>query len=108
MRLAGEGVMSMGRSFQAAGARTVLMSLWSVAERPSILLMEEFLQELAQSGDKLAAWTNPGLTFAEKASNIHFFLGIVHSGWRAVVFSSEPRSVRTKATQRGHSNENMG
>ncbi len=57
MRLAGEGVLSMGRAFQAAGARSVIMSLWSVAERPSILLMEEFFKELSQGSDKLAAWT---------------------------------------------------
>ena len=58
MRLAGEGVMSMGRAFQAAGARSVIMSLWSVAESPSILLMDEFFKELAQGKDKLAAWTS--------------------------------------------------
>lgn len=40
--LSGEGVMSMGRAFQYAGARTVLMSLWPVAESSSVLLMERF------------------------------------------------------------------
>jgi len=40
--LSGEGLMSMGRAFQYAGARTVLMSLWSVAESSSVLLMERF------------------------------------------------------------------
>jgi len=58
MRLAGEGVMSMGRAFQSAGARSVIMSLWSVAERPSILLMEEFFKELIHGRDKLTAWGN--------------------------------------------------
>jgi CHAT domain-containing protein len=40
--LPGEGVMSMGRAFQYAGARSVLMSLWSVAEKPSVKLVESF------------------------------------------------------------------
>jgi CHAT domain-containing protein len=58
MRMAGEGVMSMGRAFQAAGAKSVLISLWSVAGQPSILLMEEFFKGLAQGRDKLTAWTD--------------------------------------------------
>ena len=56
VRLEGEGVMSMGRSFQAAGARSVIMSLWSVAEQPSILLMDEFFKGLNQGLSKTQAW----------------------------------------------------
>jgi tetratricopeptide (TPR) repeat protein len=40
----GEGTMGMGRSFQYAGARSVLMSLWSVAERSSVKLVEDFFK----------------------------------------------------------------
>jgi tetratricopeptide (TPR) repeat protein len=40
----GEGTMGMGRSFQYAGARSVLMSLWSVAERSSVKLVEDFFR----------------------------------------------------------------
>jgi hypothetical protein len=36
--LSGEGVMSMGRAFQYAGARSVLMILWSVSEDSSVVL----------------------------------------------------------------------
>lgn len=43
---AGEGVMSMGRAFQYAGARTVLMSLWNVSEQGSVKLMERFFAHL--------------------------------------------------------------
>jgi CHAT domain-containing protein len=55
--LAGEGVMSMGRAFQAAGARSVLMSLWSVAESSSVIMMEEFFRGLKEGKGKLESWT---------------------------------------------------
>jgi len=51
--LSGEGVMSMGRAFQYAGARTVLMSLWSVAEKSSVQLVESFFRNLKQGKSKL-------------------------------------------------------
>ena len=40
----GEGTMGMGRSFQYAGARCVMMSLWSVAEKSSVRLVENFFK----------------------------------------------------------------
>ena len=55
-RLEGEGIMSLGRSFQIAGARSVIMSLWSVAEQPSTLLMYEFFKGLRQGLGKNEAW----------------------------------------------------
>jgi len=53
--LAGEGVMSMGKAFQFAGAKSVLMSLWSVAETGSVLLTEKFFQHLREGKNKLDA-----------------------------------------------------
>ncbi|MGB9588784.1 MAG: CHAT domain-containing protein, partial [Armatimonadota bacterium] len=53
--LSGEGVMSMGRAFQFAGAQSVLMSLWSVAEKSSVLLVENFLRYLDKGLPKLEA-----------------------------------------------------
>jgi len=48
----GEGVMSMGRAFQYAGARSVLMSLWSVAEGPAVKLVEGFFGRITQGDNK--------------------------------------------------------
>jgi len=45
--VAGEGVMGMGRAFQYAGSRNVLMTLWSVAEDSTTDLTTTFLHELA-------------------------------------------------------------
>lgn len=45
-RVSGEGVMGLGRAFQHAGARNVLMSLWSVDEEASTFLTAEFFKGL--------------------------------------------------------------
>lgn len=47
--LTGEGVMGMGRAFQYAGARTVLMSLWSVEAESTNLLTEKFFPTSRQA-----------------------------------------------------------
>lgn len=57
VRMAGEGVISMGRAFQSAGAKSVLMSLWSIAEEPSVLMMEEFFKRLKEGKTKREAWS---------------------------------------------------
>jgi CHAT domain-containing protein len=54
-RIAGEGTMGMGRAFQYAGARSVLMSLWSVSEEPSVRLVECFFRRLKTGKGKLDA-----------------------------------------------------
>ncbi len=54
-RISGEGTMGMGRAFQYAGARSVLMSLWSVSEKSSVLLVESFFRWLRKGKDKLEA-----------------------------------------------------
>ncbi len=53
--LAGEGVMSMGKAFQYAGAKSILMSLWSVSESGSVLLVEKFFEHLKSGKTKLDA-----------------------------------------------------
>jgi CHAT domain-containing protein len=52
---AGEGIMSMGRAFQYAGARSVLMSLWSVSERASVDIMKCFFRHLKEGKNRLDA-----------------------------------------------------
>ncbi|MFZ5865618.1 MAG: CHAT domain-containing protein [Thermodesulfobacteriota bacterium] len=74
-RLEGEGVMSMGRSFQSAGARSVIMSLWAVAEKPSVLLIEEFFRGRRQGLSKLQAWTRSRAVLREQGFEHPFFWG---------------------------------
>jgi tetratricopeptide (TPR) repeat protein len=51
----GEGTLGMGRSFQYAGGRNVLMSMWSVAERPSVGLVENFFKHVKSGKGRLEA-----------------------------------------------------
>ncbi len=44
--ITGEGTMGMGRAFQYAGAKSALMTLWSVSERASVKLVENFFQNM--------------------------------------------------------------
>jgi len=53
--ISGEGVMGMGRAFQYAGAKSVLMSLWSVHEDASVKLVEKFFRSLHEGKPKLEA-----------------------------------------------------
>jgi CHAT domain-containing protein len=41
-----EGVLGLQRAFQVAGARSVVASLWSVADEPTRVLMERFYANL--------------------------------------------------------------
>ncbi len=54
-RVTGEGTLNMGRAFQYAGSRSVLMSLWSVAETSSVKLVESFFKHLKEGKTKLDA-----------------------------------------------------
>jgi tetratricopeptide (TPR) repeat protein len=53
--ISGEGTMGMGRAFQYAGAKSVLMSLWSVSETASVNLVENFFRHLKEGKNKLEA-----------------------------------------------------
>jgi CHAT domain-containing protein/Tfp pilus assembly protein PilF len=50
--LAGEGIVGLTRAFQYAGARTVLASLWNVADRSTADLMKRFYRHLKRGADK--------------------------------------------------------
>jgi CHAT domain-containing protein len=53
--ISGEGTMGMGRAFQYAGAKIVLMSLRSVAESSSVDLVEGFFRNIKEGKNKLEA-----------------------------------------------------
>ncbi len=54
-QISGEGTMGMGRAFQYAGAKSVLMSLWSVSEKASVNLVESFFKHLKEGKNKQEA-----------------------------------------------------
>jgi CHAT domain-containing protein len=52
----GEGVFGLRRAFALAGSKTLVMSLWSVPEQATVLLMERFINNLQRGlgrGDAL-------------------------------------------------------
>jgi len=53
--MGGEGLVGLVRAFQFAGARSVLASLWSVADESTATLMEHFYTHLRQGEAKDAA-----------------------------------------------------
>ena len=53
--LTGEGVMGMGRAFQYAGTKAVLMSLWSVEDESTNILTEKYFAHLKAGKDRLEA-----------------------------------------------------
>ena len=54
-RISGEGTVGMGRAFQYAGAKSSLMSMWSVVEKSSVELTEAFFRNIKQGKPKLEA-----------------------------------------------------
>jgi len=54
-KISGEGTMGMGRAFQYAGARSVLMSLWSVHEVATMNLIKSFFRNMKEGRNKSEA-----------------------------------------------------
>jgi CHAT domain-containing protein len=46
----GEGIVGLSRAFMYAGAPSVLVSLWSVSDNSTAVLMDEFYRNLIKSG----------------------------------------------------------
>ena len=63
---AGEGVFGLKRAFILAGARTVVLSLWSVPSRETTELMTEFYRLMAAGSTKAAALRQAQRTMLKK------------------------------------------
>ena len=50
--VSGEGTMGMGRAFQYAGSKSVIMSLWSVSESASVDLVDSFFKHFREGKNK--------------------------------------------------------
>ena len=72
-RISGEGTMGMGRAFQYAGARSVLMSLWSVSEVTSVRLVKSFFQHMKHGKSKLEALSLARQEIRKKGFDHPFF-----------------------------------
>ena len=87
---AGEGVFGLRRAFQIAGARTVIMSLWSVEDRAAMTWMRALYEgRLARKLDTAAAVREASLTVLRQrrargqSTHPFYWAGFVASGdWR--------------------------
>jgi CHAT domain-containing protein/tetratricopeptide (TPR) repeat protein len=61
-RITGDGVIGLSRSFLAAGASNLIVSLWAIPDAPTAELMTQFYQNLRQTSDKAQALRQAMLT----------------------------------------------
>ena len=81
--LTGEGVMGLGWAFQYAGAKSVLMSLWSVEDESTNLLTEQLFTYLKSGYGKLDSLRRARQDLRESGYAHPFF-------WAAFILAGEP------------------
>jgi len=76
-----EGVSSMGSAFLAAGASSVTMSLWQVADKSTAVLMQEYYRNLLKGMPKPAALAAArAALFAQGNTNPFFWAPFILTG----------------------------
>ncbi|MFH0823821.1 MAG: tetratricopeptide repeat protein [Pseudomonadota bacterium] len=73
--VSGEGTMAMGRAFQYAGAKCVLMSLWSVEQGASVGLVDSLIKHVREGWDKLEALRSARREVRRQGYDHPFFWG---------------------------------
>jgi CHAT domain-containing protein len=76
----GEGVYGLQRAFQVAGARTVMMSLWSVADKQTQELMRMFYEKWLSGEDKHQAFGEAQMELKAKYSAPYYWGAFVMVG----------------------------
>lgn len=68
-RITGDGVIGLSRSFFAAGADSVIASLWDIPDAPTATLMTNFHASLSKNTDKAGALRQAMLETMKKHPN---------------------------------------
>jgi CHAT domain-containing protein len=76
----GEGVFGLKRSFILSGAKTVVMSLWSVPSKETVELMTDFYTLMAMGKSKADALMEARLNLMKKKSNPFYWGAFVMVG----------------------------
>jgi CHAT domain-containing protein/tetratricopeptide (TPR) repeat protein len=85
----GEGVFGLQRAFTLAGARTLVMSLWSVPDEATRELMEDFYKRILAGEGRADALRNAQLALRKKYPDPYF--------WGAFICQGDPAPLREPA-----------
>ncbi|MCC6808635.1 MAG: CHAT domain-containing protein [Deltaproteobacteria bacterium] len=103
--VSGEGVMGLGRAFEYAGAKRVLMSLWEVSEDSTTLLASQFFKYMKDGQDAQLALMNARKDVRAKGYENPFYWAaftLMGAGaqpqQRMAVAVNAPASMETKPT----------
>ncbi len=92
--LRGEGVMSLARSFQYAGCKNILMSLWQVDDQSTADLMVSFYQNIEKGMAKDEALRQAKLQMLENSPFKHPYF------WAAFILSGDDMPMGNHPTHR--------
>jgi CHAT domain-containing protein len=79
-KITGDGVIGLSRSLLSAGVSSVVVSLWSVPDEPTALLMTEFYRNLRTNPDKAQALRKAMLATMAQHPNPRDWAGFVLIG----------------------------
>jgi tetratricopeptide (TPR) repeat protein len=82
----GEGVFGLRRSFTLAGAKTLIMSLWSVPDEPTLELMVDYYQRILSGDGRADALRNAQLSLRAKYPDPYY--------WGAFICQGDPGPLR--------------
>jgi len=85
----GEGILGLPRIFFYAGARSVVSSVWNIADKPTALFMKEFYHHLSRGKDKNQALRLAKLKMIHSRYSHPFF-------WAAFVLYGDSSAIHFK------------
>ncbi len=92
----GEGVLGVAAAFFAAGARSLVASIWEVDDRVTADLMERFYQGLAQGQSVAAALRAAQLDIRQKKPHPFYWAGFVVIGDGEMTARVAPKSAAAR------------
>lgn len=89
----GEGVVSLGRGFMYAGARSLIMTLWPINDQATAVLIDNLYKELANKKPIEEALRTTKLAYLDRVSDIsaHPFF------WGSFIMVGDPSPIEIKA-----------